>query len=61
LNPDNYDNYIDYALNNADDLDDKYLINDREYTALVQKVAVTKILEFKFRFIYHLNYMFTFK
>uniref|UniRef100_A0A6C0ADL6 Uncharacterized protein n=1 Tax=viral metagenome TaxID=1070528 RepID=A0A6C0ADL6_9ZZZZ len=47
LNPEDCDNYINYALNNSSELisDKGYLIYDYEYANLVNKITSTKILE----------------
>uniref|UniRef100_A0A6C0AE24 Uncharacterized protein n=1 Tax=viral metagenome TaxID=1070528 RepID=A0A6C0AE24_9ZZZZ len=48
LNPEEYDNYIDYALNKAHEVgrdQDIYLIHNKEYKDLVHKIYSTEILE----------------
>uniref|UniRef100_A0A6C0ADD9 Uncharacterized protein n=1 Tax=viral metagenome TaxID=1070528 RepID=A0A6C0ADD9_9ZZZZ len=49
LNPEDYDNYIDYALNNTNELiaEEGYLIDDYEYADLINKISSTKILELR--------------
>uniref|UniRef100_A0A6C0AE64 Uncharacterized protein n=1 Tax=viral metagenome TaxID=1070528 RepID=A0A6C0AE64_9ZZZZ len=49
LNPEDYDNYINYAVNNANELYDEenYSIDEEEYEDLIDKLYSTKILKLK--------------
>uniref|UniRef100_A0A6C0AEX5 Uncharacterized protein n=1 Tax=viral metagenome TaxID=1070528 RepID=A0A6C0AEX5_9ZZZZ len=48
LNPEEYNNYINYALNNVNELKKNYLMNFEEYKNLVDKLCSTRFLELYF-------------
>lgn len=49
LNPENYSNYLDYAINNCKEIvgnGEYYIINDEDFENLVDKVSGTIFIEF---------------